>query len=516
MPRVPILGGAYKAAGLIAAAQRCVNLYPEKNPADAQPGAPITHYPRPGLTPLFPSVGDVHTSAPPVGRGRGVYTATDGSLFAIVDQVIYHIEYQDFWEWYPIGSLLTPGTGPVCAADNGTTALFVDGSPNGYTVDLTTKTGGVLNQLGDPNFLGGTRADYLDSFICLNQPASPNWYCSLSNQIVFNALYFGTKTAWPDNIQTIIAIEREMWILGVYKSEVWYNSGTVPFPYSAEPGIIVEHGCAAPYSVAKQDISIFWLSQSPEGARMVMTNKGHTAVRISNHAIEEAMLTYPRVDDAIGMTYQIRGHNFYKLHFPTADRTWGYDAATSQWHEDAFFDTNGIQHRSKIAYCTYAYGTNVGQDWSTGQLYKIDETNFTDNGAPMICIRTVPHLLDEGDFDRVTYWKLIADIETGTGTGTVNQPTETRPWSLGFSPGFGPVNYVDPPEMSLRVSLDRGFSFGNPVLKPMGAAGLYKTTPTWYQLGYARDIICELSWSTPQQSALNGVFVEFEKHEGDT
>jgi len=29
-------------------------------------------------------------------------------------------------------------------------------------------------------------------------------------EVVFNALYVGVKTAWPDNIITIVAIEREV------------------------------------------------------------------------------------------------------------------------------------------------------------------------------------------------------------------------------------------------------------------------------------------------------------------
>ena len=36
--RIPLLGGAYVTKGVIADAQRCVNLFPEKNPQDAGGG----------------------------------------------------------------------------------------------------------------------------------------------------------------------------------------------------------------------------------------------------------------------------------------------------------------------------------------------------------------------------------------------------------------------------------------------------------------------------------------------
>lgn len=503
MPRVLLSGGAYKAAGLIAAAQRSVNLYAEKNPDEAQPGAPVTHYPRPGLTPLG-------TPSSP-GAGRCLYTATNGDLYAVVNQDVYYIDPD--WAFHLLGQLFTPLTTPVSMADNGTDIVVVDGSSSGNDINMAAR---MMNIIGDANFMGATRVDFLDGFLILNEPNSPNWYSTTLYAIVFNALYFGTKTAWPDNIQTIIAVEREVWVLGKYKSEVWYNSGTVPFPFQAQPGIIVEHGCVAPYSAAKQDVNLFWLSQSPEGARMVMINNGHTAMRISTHAIEEEFLTYARVDDAIGVTYQIRGHGFYVLHFPTVDRTWTYDLSTKQWHEPAYYDFNGVQHRTKNMFCAYAYGKNITLDWNSGQIYQIDETNFTDNGAPLVCIRSMPHLLDGEDFNRITCWKVIADMETGAGTGTVNVATQATPWSFGFNAGFGPISYIDPPMVSLRMSRDRGFSFGNPVMKPMGAAGLYNTTPTWNRLGYFRDMIVELSWSTPQKTALNGVFIEIEKHEADT
>jgi len=483
-----------------------VNLFPEKNPQETTPPVPVTHYPRPGLTLL--------SSPPAQGFGRCLYTATNGKLFAVVGQTIFHLHYEDGWEWHNVGDMLTPANTPVCAADNGVDALFVDNSMQGYSVEIDTAKGHVFTQLGDPNFQGGTRVDYLDSFLVLNQPNSPNWYCSLSNQLLFNALFYGTKTAWPDDIQTIIAIEREVWLLGTYKSEVWYNAGGVPFPFQAQPGLIIEHGCCAPYSVAKQDINIYWLSQSPEGARMVMKGTQHSAQRISTHAIEAEFLQYPRVDDCIASTYQIVGHAFVAFHFPTADKTWVWDEATQQWHEETHIDTNGLPHRSLAAFNAYAYGFNVALDWQTGNLYKVDPTNFTDNGNPIEYIRSFPHIADQ-DSNRLTVWKLISDIEIGPGTGTQSVPTTTNPWSMGFSSGFGPKTLTEPPLISLRTSRTRGESWGSAVMQPMGAGGQYYTRPTWNRLGFFVDGVFELSWSTPMKTALNGAFITVEEHMAD-
>lgn len=513
MPRVSLLGGAYSAASVIASAQRSVNLYPEENLKTSQAPVNVTHYPRPGLTP-FPNGAGLPTAQ---ANGRCCYTATNGDGYVVVGQTVYYVDQN--YNYTAVGTLVSPATTPVVMADNGSFILVVDGSTTGYSINLSTKPG-VMLQIGDPNFPGANRVDFLDDFLIYNQlgangVGTPNWGSTFpGGQLAFNALSFGTKTAWPDNITAVIAVERQAWLFGPYKGEVWQNAGLVPFAFQIISGNIVEHGLAAIYSLAKQDVNIYWVSQSPEGSFMAMRGTNLGAQRISTHAIEEEWRNYPTVADAIGMTYQLRGHAFYKIHFPTADKTWGFDESTQQWHEDNFCDVNGVLHRSRISFCSFMYGKNVGLDWNTGQLYLIDETNFTDNNQPIVCIRSMPHFMDE-EYIRVTYNRVIADVETGTGTGTLSVPTSQSPWSVGFSNGFGPRTLLQPPEISLRVSRTRGEKYGNAVVQPMGAAGLYTNRPTWRILGYGTDIVIELSWSTPMKTALNGVVIEFEKHEAD-
>lgn len=505
MSRISLLGGAYQDGSLIAAAQRCINLFPEDIPRDTKEGVEAVHRLRPGHRFL--------SNPPLLGRGRGVYAATNGDLYAVVDQQVYFVN-SDFSFGASLGQLVLDVETPTSMADNGQHLLLVDGSPQGYDITLSSRT---MVQTGDPNFQGADRVDYLDTFFTLNEPNSPNWYTSLSNQVAFNALDFGSKTAWPDNIVTQITIEREEWLLGSRKSEVWFNAGTPGFSFQAAPGLIIEYGCCAKYSVAKQDVRIYWLSQSPEGNRMVMASDGHGAKRISTHAIETEFKKYPRVDDAIGGTFQIEGHGFYGLHFPTADRSWFFDEATKQWHEQRYCDPNGNFHRSRSAFYAFAYDTNIGQDWATGALYAIDLNTYTDQtsasvSTPLCWVRSLPHM--PGDkFERITYNWLIADVEVGTGIGTSNP--QGNPWSPGFSPAFGSgVAFVEPPLISLRYSDDRGASFGNYIQQNLGLQGEYNTTVTYWNLGMSRDKILELSGSTSQKFSLLGVYLpDLEYHE---
>jgi hypothetical protein len=57
-----LTGGAYRNRSLIANAQRCVNLYLEKNEEASQSPVPFTLYTRPGLRKLM--------DAPTIGNGR--------------------------------------------------------------------------------------------------------------------------------------------------------------------------------------------------------------------------------------------------------------------------------------------------------------------------------------------------------------------------------------------------------------------------------------------------------------
>lgn len=501
MVAIPLKSGAYSAEGYIANAQRCINLYPEINPENTHPDMPVTHYPRPGLK--------LRAQPPAPGAGRCLFSSSKGQLFAVIDQNVFYIDPDLVFT--NIGALLTPARTPCSMADNGTNAVLVDSSPQGYNVLLATPAV-PLTQIGDPNFLGSTRADFLDYFIILNEPGTNRWYCTLSNQIAFNALYVGQKTAWPDNILCVVAIEREVWVFGPKKSEPWYNAGAVPFPFQISPGIIIEQGCAARYSPAKMDTNVYWLSESPEGSRMVMKgNNQNVAIRISTHALEAEFKKYPRVDDAIGSTYQINGHSFYKLHFPTADKTWGYDEATQQWHEDNWVDKNGVLHRARNTFTAFAYGKNFGLDWANGNLYEIDPDTKVDQDAlnvntPIPWIRSFPHVVAE--LKQVSHSAFVADVQTGNSVGTGENNQFVSPWSNGFSSGFGPLTQIASPVVNLRISRDGGKNFGNNRPKGRISSGNYRSMLRWRGNGIARDMVYELSSTAEMSDALNGAYLD--------
>src|SRR6185437_13656984 len=152
---------AYQNRSLIAGAQRCVNLFPERNPAEMDPESPFTHYPRPGLKPL---------GAPPVmGRGRGVFRLSNGDLYAVAGPNVYYVDPN--WNFNKIGAIADQFT-PVGMADNGQSngnaAVLVDNTPLGYQINMGSRQ---MAQIVDPTglFTGATRPDFFDTFFTFNE-----------------------------------------------------------------------------------------------------------------------------------------------------------------------------------------------------------------------------------------------------------------------------------------------------------------------------------------------------------
>ena len=511
--RIALTHGSYQSRSLSAGAQRQVNLYLEKNEDDAP--FPFTAYPTPGLTVL---------STPTAGAGRGLYTATNGALYAVVGANLYYVDPN--WNHTLLGTLSYPSgvpSTPVSMSDNGLVLVVVDGTPNGYVVQLS---GNVWKgAISDAAFLGSDRVDFVDTYFLFNNPGTAQFYVSPSNYTfgtAFNPLWIASKTGSTDPIQGVICMHLEPWMVGTLTSEVWFDAGAADFPFQREPGIYIEHGCAAKYSITKQDNSIYWLGQDRQGQRMVLEGAGYQAKRVSNHALEETLSGYATVSDAIGWTYQQQGHVFYVLTFPTADATWVLDIATGLWHQRAWMDSNGGLHRHRIGSLAAAYGQIVCQDWQTGQLYQLDQGAFTDAGQPILRLQTFQHL--RNDTKRVSYSQFIADMEVGTvsSNALVNDPTAGLTFTgangqpIIFT-GAGPIEFYGShayePAVALRWSDDGGYSWSQPVARGLGAQGKYNRTPTWWRTGMARRRVYELSWAFPYETVLNGAYVEAETAE---
>ncbi len=483
MEGIPLTSGAYQAKSIIASAQRCINLYPEANPPNIRAPMPVTHYPRPGKITRW--------SPPAPGRGRGLYRASNGDLFATVNDTIYRIDKA--FATNVIGNIVA-GVNPVSMADNGITGgaevAVVDGTITGYQINMVNYA---FSSIVDPTglFTGADVVAYLETFFIFNTvPNTQNFVISQPNSLTFDPLDIAAKSAYADNLITLGIRSKELWLLGDNNStEPWILSGALDFPFEGMPSTFIPYGCAAKYSMIFADTTLFWLSINSQGKAVFLKIDGYTPSRISTHAIENEVQNYATVTDAIGQAFQIEGHTFVVWHFPTADKTLVFDLATEQWMQWAFTDENGALHRDRACFYASAYGKNFAQDWETGKVYEVNGGIYDDDGDPITFIRGFPVM--EKDLSRVTHNTLRAYMEFGT------EPD---------------VN-ADPPVVLLFISDDGGKSWYDPLELPLGAQGEYDTVAQATRLGQARTRVYELVWSAAVKTALNGVYVDPEEAE---
>jgi hypothetical protein len=446
VPRLALNGGTYQARSVIASAQRSLNLYPESMPEQQGEPAPFAHYPTPGLTLL---------ATFPHGPIRGLRQATNGTFYLVAGPDVYAVISTAPLDAIFLGTIAGAGAGlttPVSMQDNSETLVIVDGTPNGWEVDLASNG---FSQISDPNgmFAGADRVDYLDTYLLFNKPGTPQFYSSDSLAVTFDPLYFADKSSYSDLLVSLAVAKREIWLIGERSTEVWYNAGTTDFPFGQIPSTFVDHGCIAKYSVAVYDNSVIWLTLDRQGGPLLMLGAGYQTKRISTYAVEQAWADYPAVSDAVGFIYLLGGHAVYALTFPTADHTWCYDISTSLWHEWLWVDGNGNEHRSR---CNCAYPTRSGDviagDWENGNVYLLDHNNQTDNGQPIKRQRSWPHVLNDGK--RVFHRAFIADFETGMGGPAPSQP-QTLITCLFNGPDGLPVEQYSPPLPEINATWSR-------------------------------------------------------------
>jgi len=527
MALLALTSGAYSAQSIIANAQRCVNLYPEANPQGTTPPVPVTHYLCPGLRLL--------TQFPDGQTVRCLYRASNNELYGVCGPSVYWI-YIDTsgiaagFNFLLLGTI-APGDTPVKMADNGQDILIVDGTSAGYSINLLSHAmSGVdaTNNSGTNgfDFSGGNYVDFQDGFLTFNVPESNRWGASADNTLAMDPLSYAEKTGSRDYIIGLAAVQRYQWIIGTIASEVWYNAGNANFPFAVVNGPYIEHGCAAQYSIVKALEAVLWIGQDKNGSFIVLKGEQFRAQKVSNPAIEAEWSTYPTIADAVGYSIMYKGHVWACWRFPEADKTWVYDLTTGEWHERTSTDSDEVEHQWRPNCSVYALGMNLAGDYSNGNLYEITGDERTDNGSIIVRRRGFPHRLAE--LKRVRHTLFRADIAVGEPSED-NSPIEL--WldtpsagpdceaddPFGAGTGTTELMFLDPyplPQLTderiinLRLSSNRGQSFGTPIPRTMGQQGEFLTDIQWRKLGIARDRVYELFWTSTQITALNGAYVE--------
>ncbi len=330
----------------------------------------------------------------------------------------------------------------------------------------------------DGAFQGGTNVDIVDNYFVYNRPGTQQFGASAVLSPISPALSFGSKDGAPDDLVTLIVDHREIYLLGETSSEVWVDQGTTPFPFTRIPGTSTQHGIAAPFSMARLGNSFAYLSRNNRGQAMIVQMNGYVPQRISTHAVE-ATLVNQNISDATAWTYQLEGHEIYVISFPSLNLTWCYDISSGMWHKWLYTNNQGQYERARGNCCAVFQGQVMVGDYANGKVYKLDKTNYTDDGQKVRRLRRAPHLVT--DFQRQYFEELQIQFQPG----------------VGLSLGDG-VN----PQAMLRWSNDGGSTWSNEHWTSIGRMGKYENRAIWRRLGWARDRVYEVSISDPVNAVI--------------
>jgi hypothetical protein len=423
--------------------------------------SPAVLYPTPG-TRLFANLGDGGPIRAELTINNRVFAISGNRFFEVLSNGTSVIYSNDLINDGTVASI-TCGSMQVLMSSGGTAHVF----------DLTANT---FTTIPAATLTNVSMVSFSDGYFLALRSNSNTWQISaLEDATAWDPADVTTVSVFPDNVVSMIVDHREIWFLGLTRSVVYFDSGNQDFPFDVIPGAYIEQGCAAKFSAAKLDNSLFWLGADERGNGVVWRAQGYTPVRVSNHAVEFAMQGYSTISNAIAYSYQDQGHAFYVLYFPSPGKTWVYDAATGLWHERGSWVSATGQFTAHRSQChVFAFGKHLVGDWSVGRIYEMSIGFYDDNGQAIRRVRRAPHISNEMEW--ILHHSMQVDLETG----------------IGLADGQG-----SDPQITLRWSDDGGHTFSSEYSVSAGKMGEYKKRVIWRRLGRSRDRIYEISVSDP-------------------
>ena len=397
-----------------------------------------------------------------------------------------------------------PSNTTVVSVDTiGLTLTMSNNANNTSASELITLTIPVFGQITDAGFLGAQRVEFIEGWLICNQPGTRTFFTTgpTAYQMLFPGAFYSLKDSSTDNLITLQANNRELWLIGERTSEVWYGAGLTNFYFSRIPGVGPQIGCSAVASLTRLGSVLIWLAKNEQGENMVVTTSQYSWARVSTHAVEHAISQYPVVSDAIGYAYEEEGHIFYMLTFPTADITWCLDYTTwtnSQgkygWHKRLSYNSStGMFHRHRSnCFMDFADVRIVG-DYQSGQFHQMSRQYYTDAGDVLPAVRRTPHVWQKANRQRIFFSQL----------------------QIEFTPGVGlQLGQGSNPQAMLKWSDDGGFTWGTEQWVSIGMVGETRNRAIWYLLGEARDRVWEMRFTDPVNRDVIGATADMEAASG--
>jgi len=472
--RVQLYGIGIKGKSPSIDAQRRINCYLEPQQA-GEDKVRMALIGTPGLTAFSTSIGG--------NPSRGMWavnTLATPLLFTVHGNTLYSVNNASIVS--NIGTILT-SSGDVSMVDDGTFLVLVDGT-NGWVYNMITPAG--LNKITDGNFTATPKTvTWQDNYFIVTANTGRQFQLSqISPSVdptVWPAVQINFTGSGPSQIQAGLADHSILELFTAETTEFWQDAGNPDFPYASLPGTAQEYGLTSAWSLCKYDNSLAGLFKNKMGESNISKTSGFNLHKLSTPELDFTLNGYSNVADAEGFGYMLGGHPMLQMGFPSAGNTWEFDGLSKAWGERQA--TDGTRYWAhKFA---NFQNKRLVSDYRNGNIYKIDNTVFTDNGSSIPMEVWSKHIWNDDKY--LTIPQLQVDVESG----------------VGLTSGQG-VN----PQLMLEVSKDGGQTFTAVSWSSMGAIGQYTQRVIWRRLGRARDWILKLRITDPVKRVLTGASAE--------
>lgn len=449
-------------------AQRSINLYPVVD--DSEGGKEnAALYGTPGLS-AFATIPDS-----PI---RGVFASAKGRAFVVAGVGLYEVTSG---ATVTLRGTLTSNESICTIAENVTQLAVCDGAD----LWILTYSTNVFAKVTDADFPTASSVAFQDQLFIVNKPSTAEVYISaVADGYSWAALDFQTAESSPDNLVRVFSAFGQIWCFGETTTEVWYNSGDTTYPFTRVEGAKIQIGLAAKHSVVEMDNRIFWIGNDKDGKGIVYAAQGYTPVRISTHAIELLLRSATDLSAVRSYTYQEDGHIFYAITGGGMTTSLFYDAATGLWHERAYLEADGSLSAHRAVAHMYIFGKHLVADKTSGVIYEMSNSYYSDNGDEIFRQRTFTHLHDENK--RFVVRELQVDFEAG----------------LGLTSGQG-----SNPVALLETSNDGGKTWSSQYTARIGALGNYKARAVWRRLGQFDLFTARITVTDPIRVAICGAYL---------
>ena len=412
------------------------------------------------------------------GSPRGIF-ASSKNLFRVLDDKLYSVSASGAHSL--VGGVKGSNRCEFCEVGD---KLFITNGEYAYCYENE-----VFSEVKDGDYPNALTCTSLNSRVIVDSgDGSDYFYVSdVGAPESWNILNRAQAESDSDYLLAVKAFGQRLYLYGEKTIETWWNPSTSTDnpPFDRIEGGILQIGLGARYSLSSNDNGMYFLSDQN---RIIFFN-GSSYDVVSSDSFHYQISKYSKTDDAYGFCMTIRGKNYYVITFPTSDKTWVYPDGSLmfQWSSGLV----GGKHNSN-SYAS-AYGKNIIEDSSNGNLYELDPDTYLE-GSNLIIKRR--------DTSPLTSLALGVPAGREFVINEVKLLMETR---VGELSGQG-LN----PEISLQISYDGGRTFGNEYRAKIGNTNNDFIEVYWTNLGRGSEAVFRFTISDPVFVSIHSGVVDME------